>query len=64
MIDLGISRRSYGLRAISPDLIREQQRIADYFHKNGLIPKPINIQEATLTSEQYAAITPPTISQK
>ncbi|MBD2207159.1 aliphatic sulfonate ABC transporter substrate-binding protein [Calothrix sp. FACHB-1219] len=64
VMDLVISRRSFGLRAISPDLISEQQRVADYFHKNGLIPKPINIKEATLTDEQYAAITPPTISQK
>ncbi|BAY89944.1 MULTISPECIES: aliphatic sulfonate ABC transporter substrate-binding protein [unclassified Tolypothrix] len=64
VMDLVISRRSFGLRAISPDLISEQQRVADYFHKNGLIPKAINIKEATLTDEQYAAITPPTISQK
>jgi len=63
-MDLVISRRGYGLRAISPDLIKEQQRIADYFYKNGLLPKPLNVQEAMLTPEQYAAITPPTISHK
>ncbi|AKG21405.1 aliphatic sulfonate ABC transporter substrate-binding protein [Calothrix sp. 336/3] len=64
VMELVVSRRSYGLRAISPDLIEEQQRVADYFHKNGVIPKAVNIKEATLTSEQYAAITPPSISQK
>ena len=64
VMDLVISRRSYGLRGISPDLIKEQQRVADYFYKNGLLPKPLNVQEAMLTPEQYAAITPPTISQK
>lgn len=64
VMELFISRRGYGLRVISPDLIKEQQRIADYFYKNGLLPKPLNVQEAMLTSEQYAAITPPTISQK
>lgn len=64
VIDLVISRRGYGLRAISPNLINEQQRIADYFYKNRLLPKPLNVQEAMLTREQYAAITPPTISQK
>lgn len=64
VMDLVLSRRSYGLRAISPDLIRDQQRVADYFYKNGVIPKPVNIQEAVLTPEQYAAITPTTISQK
>lgn len=64
VMNLVISRRGYGLTAISPDLIREQQRVADYFYKNGLLPKPLNVQEATLTPEQYAAITPLTISQK
>ncbi|GAB1538797.1 sulfonate ABC transporter substrate-binding protein [Scytonema sp. NUACC21] len=64
VMDLVISRRTYGLRAISPDLVKEQQRIADYFYKNGLLPKPLNIQEALLRQEEYAAITPTTISQK
>jgi len=64
VMEVVIGRRTYGLRAISPDLIKEQQRVADYFYKNGLLPRPVNIQEALLTPEQYAAITPPTISQK
>ncbi|MEH2048563.1 aliphatic sulfonate ABC transporter substrate-binding protein [Nostoc sp.] len=59
-----VSRRSYGLRGISPELIKEQQRVADYFYKYGVIPKQVNIQEALLTPEQYAAITPESISQK
>ncbi|MGI2906380.1 aliphatic sulfonate ABC transporter substrate-binding protein [Tolypothrix sp. VBCCA 56010] len=64
VMDLVISRRGYGLTPISPDLIKKQQRVADYFHKNGLLPKPLNVQEAMLTPEQYAAINPPSISQK
>ena len=64
VMDLVISRRGYGLTPISPDLIKKQQRVADYFHKNGLLPKPLNVQEAMLTSEQYAVINPPSISQK
>jgi len=64
VMDLVISRRTYGLRAISPALIKDQQRVADYFYKNGVLPKKINVKEATLTPEQYAAITPTTISQK
>lgn len=59
-----IRRRTLGLRPITPDLIKEQQKVADYFYKNGVIPQSVNIQEATLTPEQYAAITPPSISQK
>jgi sulfonate transport system substrate-binding protein len=64
VMDLVISRRTYGLRAISPALIKDQQRVADYFYKNGVLPKPIKVQEAMLTSQQYAEINPPTISQK
>ncbi|MBD2137365.1 aliphatic sulfonate ABC transporter substrate-binding protein [Anabaena sp. FACHB-1237] len=64
VMDLVISRRTYGLRAISPALIKDQQRVADYFYKNGLLPKPIKVQEAMLTPQQYAEINPPTISQK
>lgn len=58
------SRRTYRLRPITPDLVKEQQRIVDYFYKNGLLPKSLNVQEALLTPEQYAVITPPSISQK
>lgn len=61
--NLVLSRRSYGLRGISPSLIKEQQRVADYFYQNGLLPKRLNIKEATLTPQQYAEITPPTIPQ-
>ncbi|MFM7365150.1 MAG: aliphatic sulfonate ABC transporter substrate-binding protein [Cuspidothrix sp.] len=64
VMNLVISRRTYGLRAISPTLLKDQQRVADYFYNNGLLPKRINIQEATLTPQQYEAITPSTISQK
>ena len=64
VMDLVISRRTYGLRAISPALIKDQQRVADYFYKNGVLPKQVNVKEATLTPQQYAAITPTTISQK
>ncbi|MFB2892602.1 hypothetical protein ACE1CI_06615 [Aerosakkonemataceae cyanobacterium BLCC-F50] len=59
-----IDRRTFGRRAISRELIEQQQKVADYFYKNGVLPKLINVQEAMLTIDQYAAITPPTISQK
>jgi sulfonate transport system substrate-binding protein len=59
-----VSRRTFGLRGISENLIREQQEVADYFFKLGSIPKRINIREATLTPQEYAAITPRTIPQR
>lgn len=59
-----VKRRTYGLRPITPKIMLNQQKIADLFAQEKVIPKPINIKEAMLTSEQYAAITPETISQK
>ncbi|MDZ8236722.1 MAG: sulfonate ABC transporter substrate-binding protein [Nostoc sp. ChiQUE01a] len=58
-----VGRRNYGLRPITPQIMENQQKIADLFAKEKIIPKPINIQEAMLSTEQYAAITPETISQ-
>jgi sulfonate transport system substrate-binding protein len=57
-------RRRYRLRPITPELIAEQQRIADLFYSLKVLPKSINLKDATLTPEQYAVITPTTISQK
>jgi sulfonate transport system substrate-binding protein len=59
-----LNRRTHALRGISPALIQEQQRVADYFYHNGLLPKPINVQAATLTAAEYAAITPKDIMDK
>lgn len=59
-----VERRTYGLRPITPEIMKNQQKIANSFAKEKVIPKPISIKEAMLTTEQYAAITPETISQK
>jgi sulfonate transport system substrate-binding protein len=59
-----INRRTFGRRAITPALIKEQQRVADLFLREGVIPKSVNVSEALLTNEQYAAITPTDISQR
>ncbi len=59
-----VNRRTFGRRAISPALIKEQQRVADYFYQNGLLSKSLNVSEALLPNDFYVAITPPTISQK
>ncbi|WP_234017287.1 hypothetical protein [Nostoc sp. 'Lobaria pulmonaria (5183) cyanobiont'] len=53
-----VERRTYGLRPITPEIMENQHKIADLFAKEKVIFKPINIKEAMLTSEQYAAITP------
>jgi sulfonate transport system substrate-binding protein len=51
-------RASYRLRAITPQVLEEQQRIADLFTQEKVIPKKIDIKDAALTPEQYEAITP------
>ncbi|MBX9257574.1 aliphatic sulfonate ABC transporter substrate-binding protein [Desmonostoc muscorum CCALA 125] len=54
-----MSRRTFvGRRGLSPALIAEQQRVADLFFEQGVIPKKINIQDALLPPDLYAAITP------
>ncbi|MCW0181984.1 MAG: sulfonate ABC transporter substrate-binding protein [Zavarzinia sp.] len=40
-----ISRQAFGVKALSPEVIAEQQRIADTFFGLGLIPKAISIAD-------------------
>jgi sulfonate transport system substrate-binding protein len=48
VVDLAGQRYSYGVKKMSPEVVREQQRIADAFHGLKLIPKPIIVAEAQL----------------
>ncbi len=64
ILEVVSARKTYRLRPITPQIMEEQQRIADLFYQEKVIPKKIDIKEALLTPEQYAAITPETISQK
>lgn len=57
-------RRTFQLRPLTPDLINEQQRIADVFASEGIIPRQIAIRDALLTPQQYAAITPQRIASQ
>ncbi|WP_341529284.1 sulfonate ABC transporter substrate-binding protein [Nostoc sp. UHCC 0302] len=59
------SRSNNRLKGITPELMKDQQRIADLFYEEQILPKKIDVQEALLTPKEYAAITPPTlISEK
>ena len=40
-----VERLSYGLKPITPEVIAEQQKIADTFFKHGLLPKAITIAD-------------------
>ncbi|MEH1859901.1 MAG: sulfonate ABC transporter substrate-binding protein [Nostoc sp.] len=59
------SRATYRLRGITPELMQVQQSVADLFYNEKILPKKIDVKEALLTPQEYAAITPPTlISEK
>ena len=40
-----LSRQSWGVQAMTPEVAADQQKIADAFRGLGLIPKPIRISE-------------------
>jgi sulfonate transport system substrate-binding protein len=47
-LELALSRGGYGVTPVSDAVLAEQQRIADAFYDLKLIPKHINIRDATL----------------
>ncbi|MBE9210896.1 sulfonate ABC transporter substrate-binding protein [Nostoc sp. LEGE 06077] len=52
------SRRSFGIVPIDDNLINLQQQVADTYYQLKLIPKQVNVRDAVLTKEQYAAFSP------
>ena len=52
---LALSRGGYGVKPVSDAVLAEQQRIADTFYELKLIPKHINIRDATLPVLQTQA---------
>ena len=54
------NRKKFGITPVTQDLITLQQQVADKFYELKLIPKQINVKEAMLTPEQYAAFSPKT----
>jgi sulfonate transport system substrate-binding protein len=47
-LELALSRGGYGVTPVSDAVLAEQQRIADAFYGLKLIPKQINVRDATL----------------
>ncbi|MBN3949821.1 MAG: sulfonate ABC transporter substrate-binding protein [Nostoc sp. NMS7] len=54
------NRRTFGLVPIDDNLINLQQGVADTYYKLKLIPKEVNVKDAMLTKEKYAAFSPKT----
>jgi len=46
VLEVALGRQGYGISAITPEVVAEQQKIADTFHKLGLLPKPITVSDA------------------
>ncbi|MCC5636951.1 aliphatic sulfonate ABC transporter substrate-binding protein [Nostoc sp. CHAB 5844] len=57
-LELVSKRRRYTLRRLSEEVLSGQQKIADLFYQQKFITKNINVKDATLSAEQYAAFTP------
>lgn len=47
-IEYAVNRRVYGVDQLTPDIMKEQQEIADIFYNLEIIPKQVNVQEAIL----------------
>lgn len=54
-IELANSRRSYEVRAVRPEALGEQQRIADTFFAAGLLPRKINTNDVAIWTAAQAA---------
>jgi sulfonate transport system substrate-binding protein len=50
-VALAASRYSYGVKPITPQVLGEQQKIADAFHNLKLIPKPLVVRDAQPPAE-------------
>ena len=55
VVELANSRRSYDVRAVSPDNLAGEQKIADAFFAEGLLPKEIKTNEALIWSPNKQA---------
>lgn len=47
-VEAANARRSYFVRAVLPTALKEQQKIADTFYEEGLLPKRVNVFDAVL----------------
>jgi sulfonate transport system substrate-binding protein len=50
-LEIAAKRRDYGIRDIQPEVVRDQQKIADTFQQIGLIPKKIKVKEAVFSTK-------------
>jgi len=63
-MEIMLSRRKYDMQPINQEVLRDQQQVADLLYQLKIVPKQVDVREATLTSQQYAAIIPDSIKNK
>jgi sulfonate transport system substrate-binding protein len=56
VVALAEQRYSYGVRPVTPEVLKAQQDIADAFHKLKLIPKPIVVRDAQPPAQLQARL--------
>jgi sulfonate transport system substrate-binding protein len=54
VVALAAQRYAYGVKPVTPEVLKAQQNIADVFHSLKLIPKPIVVREAQPPSQLFA----------
>jgi sulfonate transport system substrate-binding protein len=54
IVELAAQRYAYGVKPVTPEVMREQQKIADVFASLKLIPKPIVVKDAQLAPKLLA----------
>lgn len=50
VLELALTRQSYGIKLIDDNVVTAQQKLADTFHALGLIPKPITVSDVARKS--------------
>jgi len=48
VLEVALGRQGYGIAPLTPEVVAEQQKIADTFFKLGLLPKPITVGDAVV----------------
>jgi sulfonate transport system substrate-binding protein len=54
VVALAAQRYAYGVKPVTPEVLKAQQNIADAFHTLKLIPKPIVVRDAQPPSQLFA----------
>jgi sulfonate transport system substrate-binding protein len=56
VVALAAQRYAYGVKPVTPEVLKAQQQIADAFHKLKLIPKPIVVRDAQPPAQLLAQL--------